>query len=140
MKKIVSIIVFSIVVISCSKSVSEQDLQHLNGYWEINEVKTPDNETKVYQSNNNADYFVLNDQNGTRSKVVVQLDGTIQSNGIQENFTVKDSANAIYLNYQTEFSQWTEKVDQLTADELIIINDNNIKYIYKRFIPVVINE
>ncbi|HLW62476.1 MAG TPA: hypothetical protein VKY33_03665 [Flavobacterium sp.] len=140
MKKIVSIIVFSIVVISCSKSVSEQDLQHLNGYWEINEVKTPDNETKVYQSNNNADYFVLNDQNGTRSKVVVQLDGTIQSNGIQENFTIKDSANAIYLNYQTEFSQWTEKVDQLTADELIIINDNNIKYIYKRFIPVVINE
>lgn len=140
MKKIVSIIVFSTVVISCSKSVSEQDLQHLNGYWEINEVKTPDNETKVYQSNNNADYFVLNDQNGTRSKVVVQLDGTIQSNGIQENFTVKDSANAIYLNYQTEFSQWTEKVDQLTADELIIINDNNIKYIYKRFIPVVINE
>src|SRR5690554_6978763 len=95
MKKIVSIIVFSIVVISCSKSVSEQDLQHLNGYWEINEVKTPDNETKVYQSNNNADYFVLNDQNGTRSKVVVQLDGTIQSNGIQENFTIKDSANAI---------------------------------------------
>ena len=140
MKKIVSIIVFSTVVISCSKSVSEQDLQHLNGYWEINEVKTPDNETKVYQSNNNADYFVLNDQNGTRSKVVVQLDGTIQSNGIQENFTIKDSANAIYLNYQTEFSQWTEKVDQLTADELIIINDNNIKYIYKRFIPVVINE
>lgn len=140
MKKIVSIIVFSTVVISCSKSVSEQDLQHLNGYWEINEVKTPDNETKVYQSNNNADYFVLNDQNGTRSKVVVQLDGTILSNGIQENFTVKDSANAIYLNYQTEFSQWTEKVDQLTADELIIINDNNIKYIYKRFIPVVINE
>lgn len=140
MKKIISIIVFSIVVISCSKSVSEQDLQHLNGYWEINEVKTPDNETKVYQSNNNADYFVLNDQNGTRSKVVVQLDGTIQSNGIQENFTVKDSANAIYLNYQTEFSQWTEKVDQLTADELIIINDNNIKYIYKRFKPITIDE
>jgi len=140
MKNIISIIVFSTVAISCSKSVSEQDLQHLNGYWEINEVKTPDNETKVYQSNNNADYFVLNDQNGTRSKVVVQLDGTIQSNGIQENFTIKDSANAIYLNYQTEFSQWTEKVDQLTADELIIINDNNIKYIYKRFIPVVINE
>lgn len=140
MKKIISIIVFATVVISCSKSVSEQDLQHLNGYWEINEVKTPDGETKTYQSNNNTDYFVLNDQNGMRSKVVVQLDGTILSNGIQENFTVKDSANAIYLNYQTEFSQWTEKVDQLTADELIIINDNNIKYIYKRFIPVVINE
>lgn len=140
MKNIISLIVFSIVVISCSKSVSEQDLQHLNGYWEINEVKTPDGETKAYQSNNNADYFVLNDQNGTRSKVVVQLDGTILSNGIQENFTVKDSANAIYLNYQTEFSQWTEKVDQLTADKLIIINDNNIKYIYKRFKPVTIDE
>ena len=140
MKKIISIIVFATVVISCSKSVSEQDLQHLNGYWEINEVKTPDGETKTYQSNNNADYFVLNDQNGMRSKVVVQLDGTILSNGIQENFTVKDSANAIYLNYQTEFSQWTEKVDHLTADELIIINDNNIKYIYKRFKPVTIDE
>ncbi|HLW42610.1 MAG TPA: lipocalin family protein [Flavobacterium sp.] len=140
MKKIASLIVFTTIVISCSKSVSEQDLQHLNGYWEISEVKTPDNDTKVYQSNNNADYFVLNDQNGTRSKVVVQLDGTIQSNGIHENFTVKDSVGALYLKYQTEFSQWTEKVEQLTEDELIIINDNNIKYIYKRFTPITINE
>lgn|SRR5690554_3560267 len=140
MKKIASLIVFTTIVISCSKSVSEQDLQHLNGYWEISKVKTPDNDTKVYQSNNNADYFVLNDQNGTRSKVVVQLDGTIQSNGIHENFTVKDSVGALYLKYQTEFSQWTEKVEQLTEDELIIINDNNIKYIYKRFTPITINE
>src|SRR5690554_1185981 len=107
MKKIASLIVFTTIVISCSKSVSEQDLQH---------------------------------QNGTRSKVVVQLDGTIQSNGIHENFTVKDSVGALYLKYQTEFSQWTEKVEQLTEDELIIINDNNIKYIYKRFTPITINE
>lgn len=140
MKKIIGIIVFATVVFACSNPISKEELKHLNGYWEISEVKTPDNDTKVYQSNNNADYFVLNDQNGTRSKVVVQLDGTIQSNGIHENFTVKDSANALYLKYQTEFSQWTEKVEQLTEDELIIINDNNIKYIYKRFTPITINE
>lgn len=140
MRKITLLFSIFVVVLGCSKPISTQELTHLNGYWEIQEVKTSDGDTKEYQSNNNVDYFELKELNGTRSKVISLIDGTIKSNGIKENFVVIDSANATYLKYQTEYSKWVEKIDKVSEDQLILINANDIKYTYKRFTPVVINE
>lgn len=140
MKKILNLILATALLSACSKSVVIDDIEQLNGYWEISEVKTPEGDSKTFESNNNADLFELNATQGTRTKVVSQIDGSIQSNGIQENFVVKDSANAIYLKYKTDFSEWTEKLERLNENELIIINQNNIKYTYKRFTPININE
>lgn len=140
MKNILGLFVFSLFVVSCSKPISAEELKNLNGYWEISEVKTADGDTKEFQSNNNVDYFELKDLKGTRAKVVPQLNGKNQTNGIKEQFTVLDSANATYLKYATDYAKWTEKVDKLTKDELVIINNNDIKYTYKRFTPIVVNE
>ena len=140
MKNILGLFVFSLFVVSCSKPISAEELKNLSGYWEISEVKTADGDTKEFQSNNNVDYFELKDLKGTRTKVVPQLNGKNQTNGIKEQFTVLDSANATYLKYATDYAKWTEKVDKLTKDELVIINNNDIKYTYKRFTPIVVNE
>lgn len=140
MKNILGLFVFSLFVVSCSKPISAEELKNLNGYWEISEVKTADGDTKEFQSNNNVDFFELKDLKGTRTKVVPQLNGKNQTNGIKEQFTVLDSANATYLKYATDYAKWTEKVDKLTKDELVIINNNDIKYTYKRFTPIVVNE
>ena len=140
MKNILGLFAFSLLAISCSKPISAEELKNLNGYWEINEVKTADGDTKEFQSNNNVDFFELKDLKGTRTKVVPQFDGKNASNGIKEQFTVLDSANATYLKYSTDYSKWTEKIDKLTKDELVIINQNDIKYTYKRFTPIVVNE
>lgn len=140
MKNILGLFVFSLFVVSCTKPISAEELKNLNGYWEISEVKTADGDTKEFQSNNNVDYFELKDLKGTRTKVVPQLNGKNQTNGIKEQFTVLDSANATYLKYATDYAKWTEKVDKLTKDELVIINNNDIKYTYKRFTPIVVNE
>lgn len=140
MKNILGLFVFSLFVVSCTKPISSEELKNLNGYWEISEVKTADGDTKEFQSNNNVDYFELKDLKGTRTKVVPQLNGKNQTNGIKEQFTVLDSANATYLKYATDYAKWIEKVDKLTKDELVIINNNDIKYTYKRFTPIVVNE
>jgi len=140
MKNILSLFVFALVTVSCSKPISADELKNLNGYWEISEVKTSDGDSKEFQSNNNVDLFELKDLKGTRTKVVPQFDGKKVSNGIKEQFTVLDSANATYLKYTTDYAKWTEKVDKLTKDELVIINQNDIKYTYKRFTPIVVNE
>lgn len=140
MKNILGLFVFSLFVVSCTKPISAEELKNLNGYWEISEVKTADGDTKEFQSNNNVDFFELKDLKGTRTKVVPQLNGKNQTNGIKEQFTVLDSANATYLKYATDYAKWTEKVDKLTKDELVIINNNDIKYTYKRFTPIVVNE
>jgi len=140
MKNILGLFAFSLLAVSCSKPISAEELKNLNGYWEINEVKTADGDTKEFQSNNNVDFFELKDLKGTRTKVVPQFDGKNQTNGIKEQFTVLDSANATYLKYSTDYAKWIEKVDKITKDELVIINQNDIKYTYKRFTPIVVNE
>ena len=140
MKNILGLFAFSLLAVSCSKPISTEELKNLNGYWEINEVKTADGDTKEFQSNNNVDFFELKDLKGTRTKVVPKFDGKNQTNGIKEQFTVLDSANATYLKYSTDYAKWTEKVDKITKDELVIINQNDIKYTYKRFTPIVVNE
>lgn len=140
MKNILGLFAFSALLVSCSKPISAEELKNLNGYWEISEVKTADGDNKEFQSNNNVDFFELKDLKGTRSKVVLQFNGKNQTNGIKEHFTVVDSANATYLKYATDYAKWTEKVDKLSKDELVIINDNDIKYTYKRFTPIVVNE
>lgn len=140
MKKIINLLFLVVLVVSCSKPITSEELKNLNGYWEISEVKTDEGNKKEFQSNNNVDFFQLKNKIGTRTKVVPQLNGKSQSNGIVEQFTVVDSANATYLKYQTNFAKWTEKVDELTNEKLVIINSNNIKYTYKRFTPVTINE
>lgn len=140
MKKILGLFVFATLLVSCSKPISADELKNLNGYWDISEVKTSDGDNKEFQSNNNVDFFELKDLKGTRTKVVPQFDGKNLSNGIKEHFTVLDSANATYLKYTTDFAKWTEKVDKLTNEELVIINANDIKYTYKRFTPIVVNE
>lgn len=140
MKHIIKTILVAIIIVSCSKPIKADDLKYLNGYWEISEVKTADGNTKEFQSNNNVDFFEMTNSNGTRTKVVPQLDGKKTTNGISEKFVVLDSANATYLKYHTDFAKWTEKVDKLTNEELVIINENEIKYTYKRFTPININE
>src|SRR5690606_2823935 len=140
MKKIVILFWLMLIFVSCSKPNSSEELIHLNGYWEISEVQTSEGDKKEFQSNNNVDFFELKDKQGVRSKVVPQLDGSTQSNNIKEHFTVVDSANATYLKYATDYAKWSEKIDKLTTEELIIINENDIKYTYKRFTPITINE
>ncbi len=140
MKNILGLLAFSALLVSCSKPISAEELKNLNGYWEISEVKTADGDNKEFQSNNNVDFFEVKDLKGTRTKVVPQFDGKNQTNGIKEQFVVLDSANATYLKYSTDYAKWTEKVDKITKDELVIINQNDIKYTYKRFTPIVVNE
>ncbi len=140
MKNILGLLAFSALLVSCSKPISAEELKNLNGYWEISEVKTADGDNKEFQSNNNVDFYEVKDLKGTRTKVVPQFDGRNQTNGIKEQFVVLDSANATYLKYSTDYAKWTEKVDKITKDELVIINQNDIKYTYKRFTPIVVNE
>src|SRR5690606_23110316 len=120
MIKVISFIVFAAIVVSCSKPISTEELTNLNGYRELSEVKTADSNPKEFQSNKNVDFFELKDSKGIRTKLIPQLDRKNQSNGIQEHFSVIDSANATYLKYTTEYAKWTEKVEKLSADELVI--------------------
>ena len=63
MKKInfVIIILYALFFYSCNES---KDLQHLNGYWEINSVSIEGKEVKNYPFSGTIDYFILDENNG----------------------------------------------------------------------------
>ena len=74
MKKAITFFLLGILLYSCKQNVTEQDINKINGYWEIKKVVLKDGEKKDYKVNETIDYFQLKDSKGFRQKVMPQLD------------------------------------------------------------------
>ena len=117
---------------SCKQSISEADLQHLNGYWEIEKVELPDGDRKKYKVNETIDFFKLDSKKGFRKKVMPQFDGTYLTNNIQEEFVITISNGNAVVDYKTKYASWNEEIIQLTKDKLVVKNQQDLEYHYKR--------
>ena len=124
-----------ILVSSCQTKPSEEDLTHLNGYWEIEEVIFPDGTKKVYQVNEWIDVFELKENKGWRQKVQPQVDGKFIQNELKESLQIIDSNDCYYLKTKATYTSWTEKIVSISKDAFTLENDAKIKYHYKRFVP-----
>ena len=131
MKKVMLFLVFG-ALLSCKQSFVEADLQNLNGYWEIEKVILPNGEKKEYKVNETIDFFKITKSNGFRKKVMPQIDGTYLTNNIQETVKVEliDGTASIY--YSTSYAQWNEEIIELSKDKLVIKNQQDLEYYYKR--------
>lgn len=131
------VIFFAFVVFaSCGKKVSREDLKYLNGYWEITEVVFPDGEKKSYDINETIDYIEWSDSLGIRKKVKPQLDGTFLVNDEEEQITVKEQSGQWVLMYQTRYDRWEEKIVELQENKLVLQNEQQIRYHYKKYEPL----
>lgn len=134
MKKIVLFLVFSLLV-SCKQSITEADLQNLNGYWEIEKVMLPDGEKKEYKINETVDFFKVEDKNGFRKKVMPQVDGTYLTNDSEEDITIFVKGGDATIRYKTNYANWDESIIKLTAEKLVLKNKQELEYHYKRPVP-----
>lgn len=131
MKKIILFLVFGM-FLSCKQSISESDLQNLNGYWEIEKVELPDGDKKEYKVNETIDFFKIETNKGFRKKVMPQLDGTYLTNDIQEDVVVVVKDGNATLRYKTTYASWNEEIIELTKDKLVVKNQQDLEYHYKR--------
>ncbi|MDO5105082.1 hypothetical protein [Capnocytophaga sp.] len=131
MKKYIFILMI-FVVSACNQKVTQQDLQHLNGYWEIEKAITPDKQVKEYQLNTTYDYIEINGEKGFRKKVYPQLMGRFQTNDDSETFEVINEANSFKMNYENEGNQWTETLKSINETSFVVENEAGIEYHYKR--------
>jgi len=138
MKNYFRLIPIAFLIISCNSKVTPEQLSKINGYWEVTRVQTPDGTDKEYGMSTAVDYIELKDNAGFRQKVVPQLDGKYLTNDVKEYIVVLDSASATYLKYKTNYANWTEQVIKVTDEELVTKNDQDFKYHYKRFEPIII--
>lgn len=131
MKRILLLIVL-VSALSCKQKITEADLSNLNGYWEIEKVELPDGDKKEYKVNETIDFFKIEANKGFRKKVMPQLDGTYLTNDIQEDVVVVIKDSDASLQYKTTYASWKEEIIELTKDKLVVKNQQEIEYYYKR--------
>ncbi len=127
--------------LGCKNNViPEQELSNLNGYWEITEVAFADGTKKSYTVNPTIDFIHLENNHGFRKKVQPRFDGSFNTSNITESFKVNYRNEVIILQYENNLSAWEEKLVQLDSSSFSVLNEEGIKYSYKRFQPIVISK
>lgn len=129
------LLLLTLLLISCHSNVKKDDINKLNGYWEIKQVKFSTGKTKDYKINETIDYFELKDNEGFRQKVMPQFDGKFQTNGIKENIKVVEKDNSYFIEYNTKFGKWNEEIISIQDSTLVLKNKENLEYTYKKFKP-----
>lgn len=122
-------------MISCNKTISESDIKELNGYWEIEKAEMPDGEIKEYKINTIVDYFEIENNKGFRQKAMPQVNGEYLTNEVQESIEIMEIDGKTIMKYHTDFADWQEQLITISKDELVVQNEHDIKYYYKRPIP-----
>ncbi len=127
---------FFLTFLSCKSDVKPESLTELNGFWEITKVEMPDGSVKEFKINETIDFIKFAEMSGSRNKVIPQLDGTLLSNNLSENFTIIDKENIFWFNYKTDHASWEEELVKLTKEELVVKNSNDLIYFYKKRIDL----
>ena len=121
---------------SCQeKKVEIFDINLLNGYWEIEHVTMANGSHKDYKMSETIDFFEVKQDSGFRKKVNPQLDGTYLVNDSEEKVKIEKLPQGTYISYKTDFATWKEKIITLTKEQLILENEQNIQYQYRKPIP-----
>ena len=133
MKNLVTIVLFSFLLVGCKQQIQSADIPNINGYWEIEKVVFDQGEDKEYSANQNYDYFQIDKNNqGIRKKVAPQLDGTFLVDDSFEKVRVRFQDDKAFLDYATPYMNYTEEIIALTADELVVLNAQKTEYHYKK--------
>jgi hypothetical protein len=121
---------------ACSQT-PETSIEHLNGYWEIEEVTLANGTKHSYTYNATIDYIQINDDlTGFRKKLKPNFKGTYETTNDVEHIKVVIENDSLNLYYTTAFSNWKETVLNATKDELRIQNATKVVYLYKRHQPL----
>ena len=125
-----------VLLIGCKKTIKVQDLDQLNGYWEIEKVVFPDGQTKHYSINSTIDYIEYQDLKGFRKKVYPNLDGSFTTSDDAELFEISIEKSTFRIHYTNELSEWEERIILIDQNQMIMETATNVAYHYKRFLGV----
>lgn len=130
------LLILGLVIFSCSKN-PETYIQHIEGYWEIDEVIMADGSKKEYKFNETVDYISLNDSlKGFRKKLKPGINDTYFTSDDAEALELKTEDNILNIYYSTRYANWKETVLEASINQLRIITDSETIYVYKRYTPI----
>jgi len=135
MRKTILVLIVSVLLMACQKKVKPEDISKINGYWEIESVNMQDGNEKKYKINETVDYFEIKNNSGFRKKVMPQFDGKYLVNDESEKVKVIYDEDKVFLKYATSYSEWKEEVLEISDEKLVLKNEAEIEYEYKRPTP-----
>ena len=124
---------------SCNSSINQEDLQKLNGYWEIKEVVLKDGTKKEYSVNTTVDFIKVDSLSGFRKKVDPKFNGTFETSDDAEPFDVLLEKEEISIQYHTELASWMETLLSVSESSFSVKNQDGLIYKYERYEPININ-
>ncbi|TAI49316.1 hypothetical protein [Flagellimonas allohymeniacidonis] len=129
---------FLILLLCCctGRGVTSDELNHLNGYWEIEEVTFPDGSNKEYGASPAVDFIHLENEKGFRKKVYPKIDGSFNTSNSAESFELADTDDGFVFLYSTETADWQERLLQIDSVSFTVMNEEGLKYSYRRFQPI----
>ncbi|TCK66714.1 lipocalin-like protein [Winogradskyella wandonensis] len=132
------ILILFLLVIVCSCSTNpESYLEHVNGYWEIDQVLFTDGAKKQYKDNETIDYISINDSlKGFRKKLKPGFNSKYITSKDAEGITVKIENDSLNFYYKTPYASWKETVLSANENQMKVVNDRETVYIYKRYKPL----
>tara|TARA_B100000959_G_scaffold155320_1_gene162866 strand:+ start:1158 stop:1580 length:423 start_codon:yes stop_codon:yes gene_type:complete len=137
LKKISSFIILIIIVYSCSL---DNDIEILNGYWEIQSVKKEGQLIKKYPFNNTIDFFYIKNLEGYRKKVTPKSDGRFMITLHQANLNISKENGEFILRYLNNNKTYFEKIKKIDSQQLIILDKEGYIYKYNRYTPIEIKK
>jgi len=136
-----SILIILTLCLTASCSLKNNiDLSHLEGYWEIKTVTLKDGTIKDYTFSNTIDFLSLTDSlTGIRKKMKPVFNGTFETSNNAELFNIKTVNDSVNVYYKTAFDTWKETILSLSENELVVSNQNDAIFTYKRYEPITLN-
>lgn len=127
------VLVWTCFALGCIEKVNRTDLDHLNGYWEIERVVFPDGSHKEYGTNTQIDFMFWDGEQGYRKKVQPNLNGRYVTSDDAAFFTIAENKGAFLIRYKNDMSEWEEQIEFISNSDLKVVNEENIRYHYIRF-------
>lgn len=125
-------IVLGFITFSCSEKVEVNQIEKINGYWQISKVEPVDGEKKEYKINENYEYFELKNKVGFHKKVRWQPMGTFLVDDLQEKMEASQKEDKVALKFLSKFGKHTEIVNQLSDSLLVLESENGSEFYYKK--------
>lgn len=121
---------------SCQDEKHKIDIKDLNGYWEIVQAQNPYGKSVIYSINPTVDYFEIEDSLGFRKKMKPDLNGNYTTSKALEKFELYVENDSLKLDYKTPYDSWTEVILELNDSLMLVINQKDFLYTYKKFEPI----
>ncbi len=139
----IRLLILFITLVTCIGCTQQPkiNLEHLNGYWEIDRVTSSFNDSeKKYNFNPTVDYFKTTDSIGFRTKLQPNFMGNYRGSKQKLNYTISHKSGKYIITYNTPTDTWIDTLVEASKEQLCIQNKEGTYYFYRKFTPINLNE